>query len=98
VNHQHFQVGEIAVVNCPGCDTHGIDATVIGPLEKWRLWDGEIGEGTPRVADCYPVVVAGEILGAEPHELRKKRPPRDDLKVVRWADVPHFDPTGKVPA
>jgi hypothetical protein len=32
-----------------------------------------------------------------PTNLEKKRPPRDDLQVVSWSDVPHFNPT-KVPA
>jgi hypothetical protein len=38
---------------------------------------------------CYKVLHAdGDVSLVEPHKLRKKRPPREDLKVTTWDECP----------
>lgn len=72
-----------------------VEATVVSPAEHGTYEDcGQIYTGVK-----YPIELDGKtinngkrIVGIPP-KMRKKRPPRDDLKIVRWADCP-WQPEG----
>jgi len=85
VPSEQFVVGEIVILAKPQyiMDIAGLEAEVIGPLKLRR------NTRTDEPFLCYVVQLQdGRRFGAEPHQLRKKRPPRKDLEVVRWADCP----------
>jgi hypothetical protein len=83
-----FKVGEVAIYNRPCSVWHSSEVEIVGLLEL-TLWNDPIlnvkGE-----SPCYECrnPVYGLLFVAEPHELKKKRPPRDDFQIVRWADCP----------
>ena len=83
-----LRVGDVAVwQNCTVNLWHnGVETTVIkGP--------GMLGytdyDGTHRTEYGYHVQDSdGSIWFARPSNLRKKRPPREDLQLVRWDECP----------
>jgi hypothetical protein len=86
---EKFEVGEVAIWQNLRVLTgdNGKECVVIGGLQmRTHAPFGEsecVTELTYRVRDQD-----GSIWTALPHNLRKKRPPREDLKLVRWADCP----------
>lgn len=83
-----FAVGEIAImVNAQILvQYNGVECEVLkGPgMMRQRQKDNSIV-----LIHGYSVRAAdGEIFAVEPHKLRKKKPPREDLKVVRWDQCP----------
>jgi hypothetical protein len=62
---------------------NGTEVTITGPLEWSRsrvVRTGEIYEGWH-----YP---AADGYCYRPENLRKKKPPREDLRIVRWDECP----------
>jgi hypothetical protein len=92
---EKFDIGEVAIWVKPG-PNFGKELTVISSLQFVRTVDGGTGEVTDgwRYEIDAPGFVQGlhvstvKRLFAEPEYLRKKRPPRKDLTIVRWADCP----------
>lgn len=87
-----FEVGEVAIYNgkCyyPENEGSGIsegeEVTVIRCLAYWPNTRGEVEYGY--VCAHRYTGRSGQIFA--PDQLRKKRPPREDLKVVRWDQCP----------
>lgn len=82
-----FKVGEIAIwVLADDPQGNGQECTITGPLEfataRDRI-DGSIDSNWG-----YDVEDAEGRWFAFENELAKRKPPRDDLSVVRWADCP----------
>lgn len=87
-----FSVGEVAVYNRPESKFHGMDVVVTGPLAQ-RYWSDPLGRGGG--GWCYRISIAGlddDFIVAEPHELRKRRPPQDWVKLCRLTDRPVEEP------
>jgi hypothetical protein len=84
-----FSVGEIAILSIPGDPYDGTEVTIVGPL-AWRDWffwrSGENIEGMAYLIDGGGLPY-GEMC-CRPQFLRKKKPPREDLRVVRWDECP----------
>jgi hypothetical protein len=85
---QRFALGEIAIVAHPRFHPEhtGMECQIIGEL---RLRKGIDSDGSsfcePRYQIQYP---NGAIYTAQPCQLRKRRPPRQDLEIVRWDQCP----------
>lgn len=77
---ERFAIGEVGILTVSGnAGPKGGEVTVVGELRMIR------GDW------CYPVDVKnawGLPIMVERQNLRKKRPPRDDLKLVRWDQCP----------
>lgn len=84
-----FAIGEVAVMHSliylP--ELNGLECEIIDGLHthpaKPRPWNpsGKKYGYRVRTADGKTAIV-------DPRNLRKKRPPRDDFKVVRWDECP----------
>lgn len=91
---EQFEVGEIAIHNNRASEFYGTEVTVMGPLAP-RLF---IEHGVLGRAPCYEITCpAMEVIRlrkgyppfiAEPHELRKRRPPQDWKSLCRLTDTP----------
>lgn len=84
-----FSVGEIAILSIPGDPYDGTEVTVIGALTErtwfhWKSWQDCIGMAYLVDGTGLPY---GEMC-VRPQFLRKKRPPREDLQIVRWSECP----------
>jgi len=82
-----FSIREIAIFYNPGEKWHLKEVEIIGPLRKRRWWDWD-RENVSGCSLCYKIDVDGDLdCIAEPYELRKKKPPKDDANdVVSWDD------------
>lgn len=83
---QRFSIGDIAIViDCfTNPSLNGREVTIISGLRQWQTRrNGEryMGYGTD-------LAEKGIRYAFRPSQLRKKRPPREDLQVVRWAQCP----------
>lgn len=90
---EKFVVGEIAVFVRPGSKYYGTEVTVRSELKLFNCEDRR-NPDSPREL-CLAYAVAGFFdepprggWVAPPEYLRKKRPPREDLKVGRWDECP----------
>lgn len=83
-----FHVGEIAIIRKGASFASRFDdteCTIEQPLQLYKaMRDGEVVEREGYVIRAYDGIryVAGQ------HSLRKKRPPREDLQLVRWSQCP----------
>lgn len=87
-----FAVGEVAIYVGPESPWRGFEVTVMGPLthKRWQGRDGKMYE-----SDCYHIqipYVNEDFLIAEPHELRKKPPPQDWVRICRLSERPVEEP------
>jgi hypothetical protein len=90
-----FQIGEIAIFYHPGSVNHGREVMIIGPLEHGRVkdtWTGNSLELDFHRIDASnltfgPFESGGQAVGRL-SRLRKKKPPREDLQVVKWSECP----------
>lgn len=80
-----FAIGEIAIM----CNSEffpendGQECTIVDGLE-WRQ-----GQLSGELRLTYRVQrTDGALFLNMPHQLRKKRPPREDLQVTRWSECP----------
>ncbi len=85
-----FEVGEVAIYNRPESAYHGIEVTVISNLQQRSFFDTVTGT-KGNVAFGYEIEVpglwsVGVYYFAEPHELRKRRPPQDWVKLCRLTE------------
>lgn len=89
-SEQGFRVGEVAIYWRPDINVprNGEECVIVAPLavgkmNDWRLL-GHIE------AARYLIKFAGDSVeyAAQPHELRKKPPKREDLQIVRWDQCP----------
>jgi hypothetical protein len=84
-----FAVGEIAVLHglVYATEWNGVECEIIDGLDTYvvraRPWDPSGTKFGFRVR-----AVDGKTGIVHPRNLRKKRPPRDDLKIVRWDECP----------
>lgn len=88
-----FEVGEIAIVHSPGSWTHGREALLLAGPFYGPVFSNQSGKIT--VCHHFDVEIDGRRIGSSGNtlskpitQLRKKRPPREDLQVVRWAECP----------
>lgn len=82
---EQFDIGEIATVVAVKYhpENVGHEVEIVDGL-AWRQ-----ARNDRKVYLCYRVRHQdGRVFLCEPHELRKKRPPREDLQVVRWSECP----------
>lgn len=83
-SNQMFAVGEIAIAaGDPGNPYFGTDVLIVGPQEFGvveYVSSGRIAEGWFYRVRTHD----GKTWSASNEDLRKKKPPRDDLKVIRW--------------
>jgi hypothetical protein len=84
VTQQHFEIGELAYHIRWRCSV-----IITGPI---MMTTGvRVDTGEVRIGPAYPVVRHDDASGgwsAPAYELRKIPPPREDLQVVRWIDMP----------
>lgn len=91
-----FEVGEVAIWIKHGSVNYGREVTIVGPPKFARV--RSTWTDTVRLQWSYPIECPDAVYGpyksavpqswAEPKYLRKKKPPREDLKVVRWDQCP----------
>lgn len=93
-----FTVGEVCEYLGADGSTWG-ECTISGPLGLYAVSDGA-SRGSNQLG--YLFVIPGDPSDAEggqwfhfPHELRKRKPPRDDLSLVSWDTLP-WQPPEKV--
>lgn len=84
-----FAIGEIAIYWRPGATGHGMDVTIASSA-SWRTVPDRITglrvtKLFYRVAEPSP---DGKLWSLSREYLRKKKPPRKDLEVVRWSECP----------
>lgn len=78
----HFDVGEIAIaVNSVEGRIDGSEVEVTHPYGLYLHCSGEM-------VMAYVVEHEGCQYLARPWQLRKKKPPREDLQVTRWDQCP----------
>ena len=87
--NERFEVGEIAIA--VGWSVvpqyNGEEVLVVRPLRVRAAPHLRTGRMVTR--PCYVVRCAdGREFSPRPQSLKKKRPPREDLQIVRWADCP----------
>lgn len=92
-----FSIGEVAIFWKPGFPNHGKELTILSGLQ-WRRtmgsMDGIVREGWRYQCDATNLVrgpyssTCSNRTWVAPEYLRKKRPPRKDLQVVRWDQCP----------
>lgn len=82
-SEQHFDVGEIAILAYSRFGrASGVECVVVSPLGvRLNLSNGQYENG-------YVIEVDGNEYIALPDQLRKKRPPRENLQLVRWDQCP----------
>lgn len=92
VPSETFDVGEIAIYCRPGSPHFGVEVTILSGLRMSRQTDQRTGEVTfepgYKIDGPFGPLVNGRPWGCPPQWLKKKRPPRKDRDVVRWADCP----------
>ncbi len=86
---EQYAIGEVAIYWRPGATGHGQEVTIVG-APSWRhVRDRVTGVLVNRFV--YPLAELspdGKRWSVSPDRLRKKKPPRKDLEVVRWDQCP----------
>lgn len=92
--NERFSVGEVAIYWREASQFHRMECTISEPLE-WRTWrcieTGEMGRTLSYAVDFPSNPLTQNWRGrwiAEPHELRKKRPPQDWQRLCNLTDAP----------
>jgi hypothetical protein len=86
-----FHVGEIAILWMPGVDDHGRELVITTELQFGPFYDmndDRMHFGPFYIVEGYNEESPGTGWCEQPCNLRKKRPPGEDLKVVRWDQCP----------
>jgi hypothetical protein len=79
-----FEVGEICILQ-HAAQYNGLEVMVVGAL----CWRPILRlNGIVERCECYVVDLCGEGRAAAPFQLRKRRPPREDLAKVSWRSCP----------
>lgn len=92
VPSEQFSIGEVAIYCRPGSLYFGAEVTIMSALKEMRLHDARTV--TTEQALAYEIdgpfgpFLDGRPWCSRPEWLKKKKPPRRDLEVVRWADCP----------
>jgi hypothetical protein len=89
----HFEVGEIAIYHRPQSDCHGMEMAVASGLQTRTCLDEVTGRrgvycGYEIKFACYSGREMPYRWLAELHELRKRRPPQDWVKLCRLTQRP----------
>jgi hypothetical protein len=98
MSNETFTVGEIAIAfgSAHGHDAlNGSQCTILGlpRPERWSVRDCRTIE-----PGWYLIEIGERWFQCRPHQLRKLRPPRDDLQAADPAHVPFWNLISKVPA
>lgn len=97
LSSETFSIGEVAIYWKPESRNHGKEVTILSALKIILLTDSHTGSKSEALAynvdvpsDWYagPFYKPEKGWSVRPQFLRKKRPPRDDLKLVRWSECP----------
>lgn len=91
--HEHFEVGEVAIVWIPGHQNHGREVTILSALQRSHQDDAVLRHQVSTENLHLAWQQFGIPVWAAPDQLRKKPKNRDDHELVEWKDVPYFDPT-----
>jgi hypothetical protein len=81
-----FEVGEIALFICD-LAPDGVEREVIGAY-AWRTFRAPCDFTGATGGYCYLIMKSFGPACAWPWQLRKKKPPREDLQLVRWSECP----------
>lgn len=84
--YPHFSVGEIAIFVRPGSPHYGQEVRILSTLQLRKARDLLTGKIVKE--PLYEIHRSGAkipALCAHPQDLKKK-PPREDLKVVPWSE------------
>jgi hypothetical protein len=83
-----LSTGDIVICVPVGLWSDGMEATIIGTAAGSRFSDNRSGSG-------YLIEIGGRRLGPTgrrilrfANELAKKKPPREDLQLIRWDTCP----------
>lgn len=87
MSQERFEVGEVAVYIGRAPRRRGTECVINTPLAMVTCYEIPLREVNtkPRYSVTFQ---DGHKVYAQSSKLRKKKPPREDLQVVRWADVP----------
>jgi hypothetical protein len=79
-----LSVGDIGIITGSTYfpENVGRECVVLMPLDWYR------SQQTQKLILSYKIELDGRTYLARPENLRKKRPPREDLQVVRWDQCP----------
>jgi hypothetical protein len=97
VPFETFSIGEIAIHWHPGSPNHGKEVMISSSLKRMRLTNSITGERSRALAHdveipadwvAGPFYMPGKRWSVRLERLRKKRPPVEDRKVVRWDECP----------
>lgn len=86
-----FHVGDIALLWSPGTEDHRMELLVTTELQFgpfYDLNDDQMHFGPFYIVEGYGEQSPGTGWCERPRDLRKKRPPAEHLKVVRWDQCP----------
>lgn len=102
MSNDTFSIGEVALFYSPGSPAHGMEVIVVSAL-VWMTYYPRNYEASGRWAWIYQIDMSATfgkskredgLWAAEPHELRKKRPPADPPEQLgEWELCPWQPPT-----
>lgn len=74
-----FEIGEIAILQNCGPAHNGRECVVIGPLVQRLAYIKPFNRSEIFTMLCYEVEIDAKVRLVPPKQLRKKKPPQDDI-------------------
>ncbi len=89
MKHAIFQVGEVAILqNCRNPAHNGIEVIIVGELrERNILFNGDVYQHILSYEVETPFIDR-KLAIVEPHGIRKKQLPREDIQIITWNECP----------
>lgn len=89
-----FEINEVAIIYSPEDEIlHGLECTVLSAPYEIRWMGVGSMEGSSGRDVMYDILVNGEDFCVFPHELRKKKPPEEEIDWVEKLGLVKWNPT-----